>query len=150
MCSATTQLGRGQSLCFAFLLPPSFHSLPHPSHHPTPSSAQLPLRHVPGEQYPPAIPPPAVPLLPFFFIKLPKHQSVADVIPSQPVQLFCPTIAWRAPSSPRPCPSQWPACPPPFSLSPVSRCGLSTSSGAIGKQRPEMNYPVSSPSLMNK
>ena len=56
----------------------------------------------------------------------------------------------RAPSSPHPCPSRWPACPPPFSLSPVSRCGPSTSSEAIGKQRPKMNYPVSSPSLTNK
>ena len=86
---------------------------------------------------------------PSFFIKLPKQQSVADVVPSQPVQLSYPTIACGT-SSPHPCPSRWPACPPPFSLSPVSRCGPSTSSEAIGKQRPEMNYPVSSPSLMNK
>ena len=33
---------------------------------------------------------------------------------------------------------------------PVSRCALSTSSEAIGKQEPKMNYPVSSPSLTNK
>ena len=56
----------------------------------------------------------------------------------------------RAPSSPHPCPSRWPACSPPFSLSPVSKCGSSTSSEAIGKQRPKMNYPVSLPSLTNK
>ena len=86
---------------------------------------------------------------PSFFIKLPKRQSVADVVPSQPVQLSCPTIACGAQlAAPLPLPVA--ACSPPFSLSPVSRCGPSTSSEAIGKQRPEMNYPVSSPSLTNK
>ena len=47
----------------------------------------------------------------------------------------------------RPMPSRWPACPPP---SPVSRCGPSAAGGAIEKQRPKMNYPISSSSLMNK
>lgn len=45
--------------------------------HPPPS--QLVSRHVSKEQYSPAIPPPAVPLLPSFFIKLLKQQNVADV-----------------------------------------------------------------------
>ena len=142
----------GQSAARLPLPPPPSIILLSPStqpHHPTPSAAQLPLRHVPGEQYSPAIPPQLFRFSPSFFIKLPKQQSVADVVPSQPVQLSYPTIACGT-SSPHPCPSRWPACPPPFLLSPVSRCGPSTSSEAIGKQRPEMNYPVSSPSLMNK
>ena len=41
-------------------------------------------------------PSPAVLLLSFFFIKLPKRKSVADVVPSQPVQLSYPTIACGA------------------------------------------------------
>lgn len=41
--------------------------------------SQFLLRHGSGEQYSPAIPPPAVPPLPFFFIKLPKQKSVAVV-----------------------------------------------------------------------
>lgn len=51
----------------------------------------------------PAIPPPAVPLLPFFFIKLPKQQSgrpLRSVVPSLPVQL----ADCGPPSSPHPCP----------------------------------------------
>ena len=59
------------------LLPSSLHSS---SLHPAPPARipppQLVCRHVSGEQYSPAIPPPAVPLLPSFFIKLPKQQSV--------------------------------------------------------------------------
>lgn len=65
-----------------------------------------------------------------------------------PTQLSYSTITGRAQlAAPLP---RWPACPPPSPLPPVSRCGSSTSSGAIGKQRPKMNYPVSSPSLMDK
>ena len=81
---ATTQLGRVQSHLSCSRPPPSIIS-PSPSppvHQPASSVTQLPLRHVPGEQYSPAIPPPAVPLLPSFFIKLPKQQSVAAVVPS--------------------------------------------------------------------
>ena len=43
-------------------------------------------------------PSPAVLLLSFFFIKLPKRKSVADVVPSQPVQLSYPTIACGRPA----------------------------------------------------
>ena len=143
-------LGRSQSHLYRSLLPPSFHSPPPPQpHHPASSAAQLPLRHVSGEQYSPAISSPAVPLLPSFFIKLPKQQSVAVVVPSQPTQLSYPTIACGAQlAAPLPLPVA--ACPPPFSLSPVSRCGPSTSSEAIGKQRPKTRFPVPSPSLTNK
>ena len=84
--------------------PPSFHSL---SLHPAPPARiappQLLLRHGTGEQCPPAIPLPAVLLLPSFFIKLPKQQSVAVVtwrstLPADPA---CrPSCSVRAPSSP--------------------------------------------------
>ena len=96
----SSQLGCGQShLSRSYLLlPPSFFSLLHPA------SPARTLRR-------PAPPPPragraifssyfrpAVPLLPFFFIKLPKRKSVADVVPSQPVQLSYPTIACGRPA----------------------------------------------------
>ena len=152
--SAVTQLGRGRSPAPA-PVPSSLHHsrppLPPPSStSPHPPSPQFLLRHVPEEQCPPAIPPPAVPLLPFFFIKLLKQQSVegrtvagaqlADPAvllndntagASSPPSLLLHSIGGRPPAS-------------------VSRCGSSTSSEAIGKQRPKMNYPVSSPSLTNK
>lgn len=68
--------------------------------------------------------------------------------PSLPTQLFYLTITGRAQlAAPL---LRWPACPPPFSFSLVSRCGSSTSSEAIGKQSMKMNYPVSSPSSLNK
>ena len=134
-------------------LPPPFIISLSPStqlHQSAPSAAQLALRHGSGEQCLPAIPPPAVPLLPFLFHKI----TEATERGGRGTQLADPAVlsndSMRAPSSPHPCPSRWPACPPPFSLSPVSRCGPSISSEAIGKQRPKMNYPVSSPSLTNK
>lgn len=75
------QSGRSQSppsSHFCPLLPSSFPSSS-PSTHPTsrhPPPLQFLLRHGPGEQYSPAILSPAVPPLPFFFIKLLKQQSV--------------------------------------------------------------------------
>ena len=84
-----------------------------------------------------------------FFIKLPKRQSVEGrTVAKRPAcRPSCPTHAGAQLAAPLP---RWPACPPLFSFSPVSRCGSSTSSGAIGKQRPRINYPVPSSSLMNK
>ena len=72
-CSSITSLARGQSslplpLLFSPLsssFPSSSPSIQPTSPHPT---AQLVGRHVPGEQCSPAVPAPAVPLLPFFFI----------------------------------------------------------------------------------
>ena len=89
----------GQSAALLPLPPPSPSIIPLSStqpHQPAPSAAQLPLRHGSGEQYSPAIPSLAVPPLPSFFIKLPKQQSVVAAVPSQPVQLSCPTIACGA------------------------------------------------------
>ena len=105
-CSSIPQLGRGQSpLSFHLLLPSSFPSPLPPSsstslHSPPP---QLARRHVSGEQYSPAISSPAVPLLPFFFIKLLKQQSGVVVAwrsaqPAGPAVL--PNDNMRAPSSP--------------------------------------------------
>ena len=113
------------------------------------SAAQLPLRHVPGKQYSPAAISScsASPLL-FHKITEATERGGRGAQPAGPAVLFNDSM--RAPSSPHPCPSRWPVCPPPFSLSPVSRCGPSTSSEAIGKQRPKMKFPVSFPSLMNK
>ena len=93
----------------------------------------------------PAIPPPAVPLLPFFFIKLPKQQSgrpLRSVVPSLPVQLAnCGRPARRTLAS---SPNQVPR------LLSGSNGILSVAGGAIGKQRPKMRFPVSFPSLLNK
>ena len=85
-----------------------------------------------------------------FFIKLPKRKSEVGwtvAAPTLPTQLSYSTITWRRP-----------ARPPPLLLHPIgwsrllsgSNGILSAAIGAIGKQRPKMNYPVSSPSLMNK
>ena len=51
---------------------------------------------------------------PFLLHKLLKEQSVAAVVPSQPVQLSYPTIACGAQLARRSAPSRWPACSPPF------------------------------------
>ena len=141
--------GRGQSVASLRLLPhhSTFSPSTHP-HQPAPSAPQLALRHGPEEQYSPAILAPAVLLLPFFFIKLPKQQNVAPVA-WRGIQLAGPAVA-GAQLARRPMPSRWPACLPPSSLSPASRCGLSAAGGAIGKQRPKMRSPVSSSLLMNK
>ena len=68
-----------------FSLPPPSPSLPPP--------LQLSLRHGSGERCPPAISSPAIPLLPFFFIKFLKQQSVAGRTVAQcPASLpSCPT-----------------------------------------------------------
>ena len=147
----SSQLGRGQShLSRSYLLlPPSFTISLHP--------AQLPrtLRR-------PAPPPPrtgraifsSYPLSscsasPFLLHKI----TEATERGGRGTQLADPAVLlndnMRVPSSPHPCP-RWPACSPPFSLSPVSRCGPSTSSEAIGKQSPKIRFPVPSPSLTNK
>ena len=81
---------------------------------------------------------------PFFFIKLPKPQSVA-VVAWRGTQLAGPAIA--APSSPPLLllhPIGWPR------LLSGSNGILSVAIGAIGKQRLKINYPISSSSLMNK
>ena len=117
--------------------------------HPAPPARiappQLVSRHGSGEQCPPAIPPPAVPLLPFFFIKLLKQQSVEGRTVAG-AQLADPAVTGRAQLA-APLllhPIGW---PPP---APVSRCDLSTAIGAIGKQRPKMRFPVLFPSSLNK
>lgn len=136
-----------------FSPPPSFRSPSlHPAHQPASRRAQLVGRHVSGEQYSPANPPPAILLLPSFFIKLPKQKSVA-VVTWRSTQLADPASRPSCSGRPARLPARaswWSTCPPSPPLSPVSRCGPSTSSEAIGKQRPKMNYPVSSPSLMDK
>ena len=76
-------------------------------HQPAPPPFQFLLRHGSGEQCPPAIPPPAVPPLPFFFIKLLKQQSVegrtvAGAQLADPAVLFNDNRA--RPARPRPCP----------------------------------------------
>ena len=131
-------------------LPPPFitpFSLPPPS--PTSPHRPAPACRPPrvGRAMPSSYPSPSCSASPFLLHKLLKPQSVA-------------VVTWRAPSSPaqlqrRPACQQallprCPTCPPSPPLSPLSRSGPSTSSGAIGKQRPKMNYPVSSPLLMNK
>lgn len=133
----------------AFLLPPSFHSFPPPSPAcPHPPPPQLPLRYGPGEQHSPAISSPAVSLLPSSFINYQSGNARRWRGASLPTQLAGPAVAEA--SSPRPCPPGGQLVPPPSPLPPVSRCGSSTSSEAIGKQRPEMRFSVSFPSLTNK
>lgn len=126
--------------------------LPPPLPQPASRRAQLVGRHVPGEQYSPANPPPAILLLPSFFIKLPKQKSVA-VVTWRSTQLADPASRPSCSGRPARLPartSRYHACSPPSSLSPVSRCDPSTAGETIVKQRPKMNYPVSSPSLTNK
>ena len=99
--------------------PPFIISFSSPSIFAQPASTpppQLALRHVSGEQYTPAIPFPAVPLLPSFFIKLPKQSSVAGwtvagtyltdpavllndnvAAPSSPPSSLLHPIGWQAP-----------------------------------------------------
>ena len=145
---ATTQLGRGQSHrsrpppSIPLFLPPPRPTTPHP---PPPSFPSATCRESNILQ----LSLPAVLLLPSLFHKITEaEESGRGTQPAGPAVLSNDSM--RAPSSPHPCSSRWPACPPPFSLSPASRCGPSTSSEAIGKQRPKMNYPVSFPSLPNK
>ena len=149
-CSAIPQPARGQSLCSTSSLHHSRPPLPPPSPttpHPPP---QLTLRHGSGEQCPPAISSPAVPLLPSFFIKLLKQQNVERrtvAAPTLPTQLSYSTITGRASSS-----------PPSLLLHPIGwprrlsgpNGTLSVAGGAIGKQSMKMNYPVLFPSLTNK
>ena len=105
---SATQPGRNQSSCplpdLTLLLPSSFLPLPPPSPR-QPATCRSSLSAATCRQVvAPAIPPPAVPLLPFFFIKLPKQKSgrpLRSVVPSLPVQLAGLAIA--VPSSPHPC-----------------------------------------------
>ena len=89
MRSASTQPGRGLGQSPApFSLSSSLHLsiLSFPAHQP--ASFAAPACQPP--RVAPAIPPPAVPLLPSFFIKLPKQQSgrpLRSVVPSLPAQL---------------------------------------------------------------
>ena len=149
--SAIPQPGRGQSARPAFLLPSSFPFFSFTrSASPLPPPPQLARRHGSEEQYLPAVPALVVPLLPFFFIKFLKQQSVAgrtwrSTQLADPAVLFNDNVAAR-PARPHPC----------LFIKSGARLhsgpngGPSTAGGAIGKQRPEMNYPVSSPSLTNK
>ena len=137
---------RPESCSHSRLISPSFPlSLPPPSPPARIAPPQLVGRHGSGEQCPPAILSPAIPPLPFFFIKLPKQHSVegrtvAGVQPAGPaVTGRRPARRTLAPSSNR----------MPRLLS-GSNGTLSVAIGAIGKQSMKMNYPVSSPSLMNK
>lgn len=129
---------------FRFPLPPPSPTSPQP----TRPACQPPRV---GRAMLPAIPSPAVPLLPSFFIKLPKQQSgegrtVAGAYLTGPAVLFNDNTA-RAQLARHPCSFIQSSGRPP---APVSRCGPSTAGEAIGKQSMKINYPVSSPSLMDK
>ena len=100
----------------------------------------------------PAIPPPAVPLLSFFFIKLPKQQGMAYVAwcCTQPAG---PTCRSSQPVQPQRRPARRTLASSPNQVPRLlsgSNGILSVEDGAIGKQRPKINYPVSFPSLLNK
>ena len=145
---SVTQLARNHSPAPA--LPFSLHhshslSL-HPAHQPAsprPSLSAATDRESNALQL---SPPPAVPLLPSFFIKLPKRKSVEGRTGEE--RPACrPSCNRRAPSSPHPCPFIQSGGP---RLLSGSNGALSVAGGAIGKQRPEKNYPVPSPSLTNK
>ena len=108
---------------------------------------QLVSRHVPPSSCS-SYPSPAVPLLPFFFIKLPKQQGMAYVAwcctqPAGPACRFSHSGAQFA--APLPLHQiRWPR------LFSGSNGILSVAGGAIGKQRPKMRFSVSFPSLLNK
>ena len=146
---SATQPGRNQSSCplpdLTLLLPSSFLPLPPPSSR-QPATCRPSLSAATCRQaVAPAIPPPAVPLLPFFFIKLPKQQSgrpLRSVVPSLPVQLADCGAQLVAPLPLHQI--RWPR------LLSGSNGILSVEDGAIGKQRPKMRFPVSFPSLLNK
>lgn len=97
-CSVIPQPGRGRSSRFR-LSPPSLHYFHPLSLHPAlparDSPPQLALRHGSGEQDSPATPPPAVLLLPSFFIKLPKQKSVEGRTVAG-AQLAGPAVTGRA------------------------------------------------------
>lgn len=151
------QAGRGQgvtSLHFAYPFPrfaPPHHSIlssfTSPANLPPPPLPCLPAATC-RQAAVPAIPSPAVLLLPSFFIKLLKRQSGSVVVawypacwPSQSAQLQRrPARRILAPSS-----NQMAALR--FS---GSNGILSVAIGTIGKQRHKMNYSVSSSSLMDK
>lgn len=141
--------GRSQSsprshFCFLFLssshspLPPLSPTSPH-------RPSQLVGRHVSGSSCP-SYPSTSCSASPFLLHKITEAEERGGC-----------HVAWypacwsnysvRVPSSPAGPTPRWPACPP---LPLISKCGPSTSSGAIGKQRPKIRSPVPSPSLMNK
>ena len=125
---------------FPLSLPPPSPATPHP---PPPGLSAATDRESNALQL---SPPPAVPLLPSFFIKLPKRKSVEGRTGEE--RPACrPSCNRRAPSSPHPCPFIQSGGP---RLLSGSNGALSVAIGAIGKQSMKMNYPVSSPSLMNK
>ena len=112
-CPSATQLGRGQSprsrphFCFLFLSSFLLYSPLHPAPPTRNLPAQLVCRHVPEEQYSPAIPSPAVPPLPSFFINYRSNRAWREG-PWRSAQLADPAVLpndnMRAPSSPHPCP----------------------------------------------
>ena len=157
MRSASAQPGRGQSSLLLLPLQPSSLHLSILSSStilrqqvPSPPF-QLVCRHVPPSSCS-SYPSPAVPLFPFFFIKLLKQQDMAYVAwrctqpagpacrSSQPVQPQRRPARRTLASSPNQVPR----------LLSGSNGILSVEDGAIGKQRPKMRFPVSFPSLLNK
>lgn len=92
---------------------------------------------------------PAVSLLPSFFIKLPKQKSVegrtvAGAQLADPAVLSNDNRARPARRTLASSSNRWPQ------LLSGSNGILSVAGGAIGKQSMKMNYPVSSPSSLNK
>ena len=138
--------GRGQSPA-PVPLSSLHHSILSSSTRPTsphPAAPSLPAA-TDRETIAPAISLPAVSPSPFLLHKLPKQQSVAAVT-WRSTQLAGPVVDGAQLAAG--------LYPPGSSLillpSPVSRRGPSAAIGTIGKQRPKMNYSVSSSSLMNK
>ena len=123
----------------------------HPAQPPPPPSPQLVSRHVSPSSCLSYPLPPNYSASPFLLHKITEAEERkrgGGVVLSLLAQLARPAVA--APGSPAgPCPPGGPACPPPLSFSPVSRCGPSAAGEAIGKQRSKMRFPVSFSSLTN-
>ena len=138
------QAGRGQSVTSLRLLSPSFSLSSPPPAPPAIILHRLAYSATDRKSQTSSYPCSSCFAFPFFFIKLPKQQSVA-VVAWRSVQLASPAIAGAQLDAPLPFhPIGWPR------LLSGSNGILSVAIEAIGKQRLKMNYPVSSSSLMNK
>ena len=135
--------------------PPSSSSHHHPALFPSlpscPSTASACPPPRVGRAMSSSYPLPSHPASPFLLHKIPEATERGGkdrgVVPSLPAQLFYSTITRRAPSSPA-------TLAPSSNRVAAARPGpndiFSAAEGTIGKQRPGMNYPISSPSLTNK
>lgn len=153
MCLAATQSGRGQSprSRSRFLLPSSFRSLSllHPLHQPTSSAPACQPPRIGRAIFSSYLLPSCL-ASPFLLHKITEAEERTrwprGEAPSLPTQLADPAVACGHPARRTLAPSSNRVAAVFFGSNGI----LSVASEAIGKQRPKMRFPVSSPSLTDK